>query len=112
MKSAEEHHFDNHGSWPFEECHRCKCQMVKCGGKITYPDAVAARQAARDVNSQRGWGQPVKGYNCRYCDGYHLATVKSNRDRRKSEKERRKVLRGRVLQPIPAHDESPAQSED
>jgi hypothetical protein len=78
---------------PMDECRRCQRSIIKCGGKITYPDPWAAWDLAMDLNVRRGKDSLVLPYRCRHCMLWHLTSRLNKHRTRRAEKHRRKQLR-------------------
>lgn len=93
-KTPEEYHNRNHddGTYPMEECSRCRRAQQKCKNKIRFWTWVEADDWVRDFNESRSYFQPVVRYWCRWCDGYHMATARTKKQLKQVEKARREWL--------------------
>jgi hypothetical protein len=94
MRSPEQYHEGEHLG-AFEECRRCRRQAGHCRQKIRFTDWLEAQEWVTEYHESRSYALPWQyRYRCRWCEGYHTATIRGRdrvaRDR--VEKQRRKWL--------------------
>jgi hypothetical protein len=90
------YHAKNHsvGMVPFEECWRCQRAKAICRSKRRFGTREAVDERVREINEGNGYTSPVSRYPCRWCPGWHLTSATTRVQVRRTEKQRRKWLRG------------------
>lgn len=87
-----QHNWGRGAGASMEDCWFCQRGRAVCKSKRPYGDRESATEAARDLNIKEAWARPTYPYPCRYCPGYHLATAKDARKKKRVERQRRKWL--------------------
>lgn len=95
MKNPQRHH--NHYHRPegvaFEECLRCATDKRICEKKIRFATWAEADEWVHEFNVDHGWQPPLMTrYPCRWCDGWHMKTVRGKHERVRAERQRRKWI--------------------